>query len=162
MWNEKLAECARAYANGALTTVEPSGYPVSVRCNTDVDSSRQVITFPTPPSMAATWQGKACLLFHRHNEVLENFHELVIKGELDNEGGVLTLHPADFLTGTGRQDSDRMPHAAAPLPLIQFMMLGRRKAREYLAKRGQPWPPIQFDPLVRAAQEVSEKEQVGA
>ena len=42
-----------------------------------------------------------------------------------------------------------MPHAGDPLQLIQFMLLGRRKAREYLAKRGAPWEPIRFDLLLQ-------------
>jgi hypothetical protein len=33
------------------------------------------------------------------------------------------------------------------------MLLGRRKAREYIARRGRPWPPIVFDDLLRALKE---------
>ncbi len=156
MWNKQLVKCARAYSSGVLTVVEPSGYPTSVRCTVQFDDMREVITFLSLPPIALGWRGKACLMFHRHNEVLEDFHELVIKGELAAEGDTLTLEPGEFVTGTGRQDTDRMPHAAAPLHLIQFMLLGRRKAREYLAKRGKPWPPVPFEQLVRAAQEVED------
>ena len=53
--------------------------------------------------------------------------------------GSLTFQPGEFLTGSGRQDSDRMPVAGTPADIMRFMMLGRRKAREYLAKRGSPW-----------------------
>lgn len=154
MWSKILAKCGRAYDGGTLTVVEPSGYPFSVRCKPVFDDTTETIRFAESPALAAGWRGKACLLLHRHNLVLEDFHELSIKGELVAEDGGLVLRPSEFLTGTGRRDSDLMPHAGDPLHLIQFMRLGRRKAREYLAKRGAPWPPIPFKELVRAAKEV--------
>ena len=42
-----------------------------------------------------------------------------------------------------------MPHAGAPLDLIRFMLLGRRKARAYLAKRGKAWPRVDFAVMLR-------------
>jgi hypothetical protein len=154
MWNKQLAARARAYSSGTLTIVESSGYPLSVRCTAQLDDAREIITFPQVPPLAAGWRGKACLLFHRHNDLLEDFYELVIKGELTEVGSTLIMQPTEFVTGTGRQDTDRMPHAGAPLHLIQFMLLGQRNARKYLAKRGTPWPPIHFTDLVQAAKEV--------
>jgi len=58
----------------------------------------------------------------------------------------------EFVTANGRTDSDEMPHAGAPLHMFQFLLLVRRKARDYMAKRGAPWPPIPFDEI---AQKVS-------
>ena len=46
-----------------------------------------------------------------------------------------------------------MPHANAPLHMLQFYRLGRRKAKAYLAKRGAPWPPIPFDQIARAVEQ---------
>ena len=63
----------------------------------------------------------------------------LIKGELLEETGTLILRPDNFLTGSGRQDTDRMRYAGSPLDILRYMMLGRRKARQYLAKRGKPW-----------------------
>jgi hypothetical protein len=154
MWNKRLALCVRHYTSGTLTIIEPSGYPLSVRCSAQLDDTRELITFPDAPPMAMGWRGHACLLFHRHNDVLEDFYELSIRGELIEVAGILTLQPTEFVTGTGRQDTDRMPHAGAPLQLIQFMLLGQRNARKYLAKHTTPWPPIPFDDLVQAAKEV--------
>ncbi len=154
MWNEKLAECGKVYSSAVLTVVEESDYPVSVRCKPAFNAARKEITFEELSPLAEGWRGSACLLLHRHNDVLEDFYELVIRGELSDEGAVLIFRPTDFVTGSGRQDTDRMPHAGAPLHLIQFMMLGRRKAREYIAKRGKPWPPINFDILTQATQDV--------
>src|SRR4051794_39369420 len=141
MWNEKLVECARAHEFGTLTIVDASGYPSSVRCTARFDGVSELIAFPSLGPEPRTWRGSACLLFHSHNEQLEDFHEMVIKGDLLEEDGQLVMRPTGFLTGTGRLDSDAMPHAKDPIHLVKFMLLGRRKAREYLAKRGRPWPP---------------------
>lgn len=159
MWNSVLAARARAYDSAVLTVVESSGYPFSVRCRARFDDSTETIAILEAPRVAASWRGSASLMLHRHNSVLEDFHELSIKGELQESGGTLILKPSEFLTGTGRPDTDEMPHAGKPLDLLRFMRLGRRKAREYLAKRGQPWPPIQFKELVRAAKDLDAKSE---
>jgi hypothetical protein len=155
MWNRQLAEKARIYSSGVLTVVGPSGYPVSVRCAAQLDDAREVIIIPSPPiatdwpELGAAQEPRVCLLFHRHSERLEEQYELMIKGELSKEDGALVLRHCEFVTGSGSQTNDRMPHAGAPRELIQFMMLGRRKAREYIAKRGEPWPPRPFKKMVR-------------
>jgi hypothetical protein len=149
MWNKQLIACARVYPDGVLTVVEDSGYPLSVRCNVQFDNARELILLPAPPQDIVGRQGLACLLFHRHNADLGGQHELLIKGELREEAGILTLRPGDFLTGSGRQDTDRMPYAGSPLDMIRYMVLGRRKARAYLAKRGKPWTPRPWGKMLR-------------
>ncbi len=153
MWNKTLAARARAYPSGVLTLVDGAGYPLSVRCTVQFDDARELVTFTTPPPLISGRQGLANLLFHRHNAVLEEQYELMIKGELLDEGGSPVFRPTDFLTGTGSATDDQMPHATNPVQLVQFMLLGRRKAREYITKRGKPWPPIAFDDLVQALKE---------
>lgn len=153
MWNSQLIALARAYSSAILTIVEPSGYPLSARCTVTFDEMREVIGFTLVPALARDWQGKACLLFHRHNERLEGQHELQIRGELINAAGELVFHPSAFATGTGSTTKDAMPHAGAPLDLIRFMLLGQRKARAYLRKRGIAWPAIDFEALIRAIDE---------
>ncbi len=149
MWNKSLIACARTYPSGVLTVVEDSGYPYSVRCVVEFDDAHELILFPTPPTAIVGRQGLACLLFHRHDANLGGQHELLIKGELYEEADVLILRPGDFLTGSGRQDTDRMPVAGSALDIFRFMMLGRRKAREYLAKRGKPWSPRPWGKMLR-------------
>ena len=149
MWNKRLIACARTYPSAVLTIVEDSGYPLSVRCVVEFDDARELILFPALPSDVLGRRGAACLLFHRHNADMGGQRELLIKGELHEEAGVLLLRPSDFLTGSGRQDNDRMPYAGSPLDIIRYMMLGRRKAREYLAKRGKPWSPRPWGKMLR-------------
>jgi len=149
MWNERLAKRASNYSTGVLSIVDADGYPMSVRCTANLDASRQVFTFPTPPALAANWRGKACLLFHQFNERLEGLKQMVILGELVSENGLLTLHVSKFVTANGRPNTDQMPHASSPLHMLQFFLLGRRKSRAYLARRGTPWPPIPYDEIER-------------
>src|SRR5438128_2673263 len=152
MWDMNLAALARDYATGVLSSVEPSGYPISVRVTPRLDDAREVATFVDPPPVAKAWRGKACLLFHKHNERLEDLRQMAVKGELVEEDGALVLKVTDFVTANGRPDTDLMPHAGAPVHMFQFWLLGRRKSKEYIAKRGAPWPPIPFDYIT---QEVS-------
>jgi len=152
MWDKKLADLASKYPTGILTVVEPSGYPISVRCTTSFDEPNETIHLPEPPAIATGWRGKACILFHHHDERLEGLRQLVIKGELVDDSGKPALRVTEFVTANGRTDSDEMPHAGAPLHMFQFLLLVRRKASDYMAKRGGPWPPIPFDEI---AQKVS-------
>src|SRR5262245_9970891 len=153
MWNRQLIALARAYSSAVLTIVESSGYPLSVRCQATFDETGEAIGFAPLPSLARGWRGKACLLFHRHNERLENQHELLIRGELIEVAGNLVFDPIAFVTGTGSTTKDMMPHAGAPLDLLKFMLLRQRKTRSYLRKRGTAWPAIDFDTLLRTIDE---------
>ena len=154
MWNKALAAAARQYADGTLSVAGDSTYPVSVRCTVEVDDALETIVIKTPPALAASWRGAACLLFHRHDAQLENQYQLLIRGDLTAAGSALVLRPTAFVTANGRQDGDRMPHAGAPLQLLRFMLLGQRQARAYLRRRGRPWPKIDFTPMLRALDEL--------
>jgi len=145
MWDKDLITLVSNYMTGVLSWVEPSGYPISVRVTPRLDEAREVVTFVDPPPIAMGWRGKACLLFHSHNERLEELRQMALKGELVEEEGALTFKVTEFVTANGRSDTDLMPHAGRPVHMFQFWMLGRRKSKEYLAKRGEPWPPIPFD-----------------
>jgi hypothetical protein len=153
MWNERLAKLATKYPTGILSVADIQGYPASVRLAARLDIKRRVVTFPAPPAYAQGWRGKACLLFHRHNSRLEGLHQMVLKGELVEEGGAVVLSVTDFVTANGRTNTDEMPHASHPVHMLQFFLLGRRKAREYERKRGAPWPPIDYAEIERILRE---------
>jgi hypothetical protein len=153
MWNKQLAKLATKYPTGVLSLVDVGGYPASVRLAARLDAKRRVVTFPILPDHAQGWRGKACLLFHRHNNRLEGLHQMVLKGELVEEDGVVTLRVTDFVTANGQTNTDEMPHAERPIQLLQFLLLGRRKAREYERKRGEPWPPIDYAEIERLLRE---------
>ncbi|HET8841573.1 MAG TPA: hypothetical protein VFN35_08905 [Ktedonobacteraceae bacterium] len=149
MWNKRLAARTQSYSSGVLSIVDANGYPLSVRCTVCLNETGHVFTFPTPPPQALSWRGKACLLFHQHNERLEGLRQLVILGELVCEEGLLTFLASKFVTSNGRQDTDQMPHAASPLHLLRFLWLGWRSARTYLARRRGPWPAIPYEEFER-------------
>ena len=154
MWADRLAAVIGDYQSAVLSWVEPSGYPVSVRTPVRLEEGTHTITFPDLPPAAAEGRGKACLLFHMHDERLEGLRQMVLKGELvETDGGAVVFEATEFVTANGRPDTDRMPHASAPLQMLQFYRLGRRKANAYLAKRGEPWPPIPFEEIGRAVAE---------
>jgi hypothetical protein len=155
MWNERLAQLATKYPTGVLTVADVGGYPASVRLAARLDGKRRVVTFPALPAYAQTWRGKACLLFHRHNSRLEGLRQMVLKGELMEEDGAVTLQVTDFVTANGQTNTDEMPHAGHPIQLLQFLLLGRRKAHEYERKRGAPWPPIDYVEVERLLREDS-------
>ena len=150
MWNKALAARAADYATAVLSTVDATGYPISVRCAPQLDAAGEIIRLGPLPPLLAGQTGKACLLFHRHDERLEGLRQLLIKGALSAQDGAAVLRPSEFVTANGRPDTDVMPHAGRPLHMLQFLLLGRRKAREYLAKRGAPWPPIPYDEFLPA------------
>jgi hypothetical protein len=153
MWNERLAKLATKYPTGVLSVAAVHGSPASVRLVARLDAERRVVTFPALPPYAQGWRGLACLLFHRHNVRLEGLRQMVLKGELVEEGGAVVLRVTDFVTANGRTDTDELPHAGHPIHLLQFLLLGRRKARDYERKRGAPWPPIDYAEVERLLRE---------
>ena len=153
MWDRRLAQRARSYPTGVLSWVEPSGYPVSVRVAVELDEPRDRVLFRALPPVARGRTGLACLLFHVHDDRLEGLRQMVLKGELVADGGSVVLKVTEFVTANGRSGTDEMPHAGAPLHMLAFYRLGRRKANEYLAKRAEPWPPIPFEEIGRAVAE---------
>ena len=153
MWNKQLARLATKYPTGVLSVTDVGGYPASVRLAARLDTKQRIVTFPALPAYAQGWRGKACLLFHRHNSRLEGLRQMVLKGELVEEDGAVALRVTDFVTANGQTNTDEMPHAARPIHMLQFLLLGRRKAKEYERKRGAPWPPIDYAEIERILRE---------
>jgi len=149
--SESLLGRLGGYPAGAvLSHLEDDGYPASIRVGARwVPGTRDVLLDRVPP-YAASWRGTATLLFHRHDERLEGLAQLVLKGAIEERDGVATFVVADIVTANGRSDTDEMPHAGAPLHMLQFYRVGRAAANTYLRKRGTPWPPIPYDEIARA------------
>jgi hypothetical protein len=143
------------YPTVVLSWVQPDGYPASVRCRVRRVASSGRVEFERLPGMASGRRGPACLLLHMHDEHLEGLRQMVLKGVLEDgtgSTGAPVFIVSAVVTANGRPDADRMPHAGAPLHMLQFYRLGRRQAQAYLRKRGTPWPPIPFDDIARAVQ----------
>jgi hypothetical protein len=145
-----VARIDRYPGGGVLSHLDADGYPASVRCPArPVPGTRDVAL--EPPAFAVAWRGAATLLFHRHDERLEGLAQLVLRGTIEERGDDgIVLAVADVITANGRDDTDEMPHAGAPLHMLAFFRVGRGKAKAYLAKRVAPWPPIPYDEIARA------------
>jgi hypothetical protein len=156
--DERLLALVGDYPTAVLSWVRPDGYPVSVRCRVSRLAGSEPIEFESLPGIASAWRGRACLLFHMHDEHLEGLRQMVVKGELEDgpaagsgpSPGAPQFVVSAVVTANGRSDTDRMPHAGAPLHMLQFLRLGRRQAQAYLRKRGEPWPTIPYDDIGRA------------
>ena len=154
MKGEGLLALVSDYPTAVLSWVQPDGYPASVRCRVRRLASSGRFEFTSLPGFASAWCGSACLLFHMHDERLEGLRQMVVKGTIVEGAAALGIEftVGDIVTANGRPDTDRMPHAGAPLHMLRFYRLGRRQARAYLRKRGAPWPPIPYDEIGRAVQ----------
>jgi hypothetical protein len=151
MWNERLAILAASYPTAILSRVDPAtGYPESVRLAVRLDAAREMAFLVDPPDRVRAWSGQACLLFHEFNQRLEGLRQLVVLGELVAVDDQLGMKVTKFVTAYNRRNSDRLPHASSPLHMLQFLWIGRRNARRYLAKRGAPWPQVPYDEIARA------------
>lgn len=151
MAREKLLERIDGYPGGAvLSLTGEEGYPVSVRCRTRRLAGTRDVGLDLP-GYAAEWRGPSTLLFHRHDERLEGLAQMVLRGAIEERpGGQIVFVVADIITANGRDDTDEMPHAGAPVHMLQFFRVGRGKAKAYLAKRAAPWPPIPYDAIADA------------
>ncbi len=140
------------YPTAVLSWVEPDGYPASARCRVRRLGDTDRLELETVPGTATGRRGPACLLFHMHDPHLEGLRQMLARGTLVDGPGPAGSEFAvtDVVTANGRPDTDRMPHAGAPLHMLQFFRVGSRQAREYLRKRGEPWPPIPYDDIARA------------
>ncbi len=159
MWNNELSRLIATYSSGVLSSVEKDGYPVSLRCQVHVQAEHHRIVICNPPMLAKAWRGPANLLFHEHDDRLDELRQLAVLGVLVEEGEVLYLVVETFLTANGRNDSDQMPHASSPLHMFKFFLIGWRNARRYLAKRKEPWPPIPYDEIMRLIAQENESER---
>jgi hypothetical protein len=151
MDGERLLPLVSEYRSAVLSWVGPDGFPASARCHATWSADQpERLGLDTVPPWATGVTGLACVLFHQHDDHLEGLRQMLVKGELAGDG---TFRVLGVVTANGRQDTDQMPHAGAPLHMLAFLRLGRRVSKEYLRKRGKPWPPIPFDEIGRRVAE---------
>ena len=151
MDGDRLLPLIAEYRSAVLSWVGPDGYPASARCHVTWSAEQhERIQLEGVPPPAAGVTGLACLLFHQHDEHLEGLRQMVVKGELTGDGAFIA---SGVVTANGRPDTDRMPHAGAPLHMLAFLRVGRRASGAYLRKRREPWPPIPFEEIGRLVTE---------
>jgi hypothetical protein len=138
MWGEVLRQVTR-YPSAVLTGRDAEGYPYSVRCRPRPDLAARVLRITLPPATPIQ-PGPAGLLCHRHDEALWNLQSIVIRGTLTPEETDWRFEPRALIPGMDQR---------SPRALLRFLIDSRRRAKDYLARRGLPRPAIPWDDINR-------------
>lgn len=126
----------QSFTSAVLSTTDGDGFPLSVRCYPRLDRGRQVLLLPDAPVIAAE-PGPACLLYHRHDERLASLKSLVVVGQLEHDTNGWILRPVRVVPGVGLSLAG----------YLRFLIDGRRRTKQYLAKRDLPRPQIPWAEL---------------
>lgn len=133
MWNE-IGKYLPRFASAVLTGVDADGYPVSVRCQPQLDAAAQVVRLRAPADLGIQ-PGPAALLCHSHDERLWSLKGFAVRGTLELDGDDWILRPARFVPGVGLGS------------LLSVMLGARRRTRQYLKQRSLPRPSVPWDRL---------------
>ncbi|MCM4081130.1 pyridoxamine 5'-phosphate oxidase family protein [Paractinoplanes hotanensis] len=129
-----------AYPTAVLAACDASGAPTLMRTTvTSTANGYQVAAPARFPDMT----GPGSLLVHRHDDRLDNIHNAVVVGSLDDEG---LLRPSRLIEPAGRL-------GGGPADLLRTMRNLRGTTNRYLDRRGLtrpaiPWPAYR---MIRAA-----------
>jgi hypothetical protein len=129
VWDDLVKKLSR-YPTAVVTIMDADGYPFSIRCVPEPDSTRQVLRVALPDYMAAQ-AGPAGLLCHFHDDELWNQTNFIVRGTLEPDGHNWIFTPVRVIEGAG-----------AGMSLTRQLRNGRRTARRYLKKRGLNPPTI--------------------
>ena len=134
MWTEIVNEMAD-FSTAVLTSVDASGYPLSIRCKPNQDSVAQVLRLQIPEYIQFQ-PGPAGLLYHKHDESLWNLKSFMLRGLLEQDAQGWFFRPLTYTPGPG----------IGGLPaMMKFLLNGRRSTKQFLEKRHLPRPVIDWD-----------------
>lgn len=128
------------FASAVLTTVDPDGYPSSVRVKPALTAEASVLDIGSLPASAA--EGRAWLLWHKHDESLWGLQNLGTAGWLSAAGGRGRFEAARFTAGLGA------------LSEFQSLASCRRHANAYLQKRNMARPAVAWEEIAVLWKEV--------
>jgi hypothetical protein len=131
MWDD-LVRHAPTFQSAVLTGLDGDGYPVSLRCQPQIDAPARLLRVVLS-AHTLLHPGPASLLCHRHDEHLWNQKSFLVRGVLSHDGAAWTFRPRHFVPGIG---------IGGPLALIRFVIDSRRRTRQYLRTRGLARPTI--------------------
>jgi hypothetical protein len=135
------------FPSAVLTGVDDTGYPFSARCRPEPDGPTQTLRLQLPASIPLR-AGPAGLLCHRHDAQLWNLKSFWVRGSLGANPGGWTFHPQKFVPGAG---------IGGPMGVVRFIRDGRRRARQYLKKRGLARPEIPWDRIHAVWQDIERR-----
>ncbi|MGD2157773.1 MAG: hypothetical protein PVG14_08285 [Anaerolineales bacterium] len=134
MW-KKIEKYAPLFASAVLTGVDEQGYPFGLRCQPKLDLERRLLRVKANNTIRLQ-DGPACLLFHSHDERLWNQKSFVLSGELEASREGWDFRPVRFIPGMG---------LSGIRSYWSFITKGRRRAKNYLVKRGLPRPKVDWE-----------------
>ena len=129
-----LSRRLEAYSSSVVTFIDDDGYPSSFRCVPVIGVEGKLSL--AKPRMLRVKPGPAGLLCHFHDEGLWNQRSFVAKGELRVSDEEIIFTPTSLVEGLAK--GRRM---------IALLSTGRRRARQYLQRRGLPRPEIPWGEL---------------
>lgn len=144
MPHPKLEETLRSFQHAVLTGIDEQGYPISVRCQPQVDEAGSVLRVHLPADIQMM-PGPAGLLCHSHDEKLWNLKSVALQGILEHQEEGSLFHVQRFVPG--------MNMAGAPGPLTTLLR-ARRMMKQILRKRGLSPPPIPWNQMKQLADPV--------
>lgn len=131
MWAE-FSKFLPTFKSAVITGIADNGYPVSTRCQPQIDASDQTLKL-TLPAGVSIQAGPVSLLVHSHDENLWNQRSYMVRGRLQRTDDSWVLQPEKYTPGMG---------VHGVLGLINFVRGARRNAANYLKKRNLPRPTI--------------------
>lgn len=148
---DEVVQITASYPNGVLSVIDETGYPLSVRCQPRADAQEQGL-YITLPDRLPIQAGAASLLFHSHDELLDQLKSVTVQGALVRQGGEWLFKPERIIPGMGRSGFFAV--------LQDTLLTPRRNAKRYLEKRGLPRPRIPWDKLRKLVDGIGNKSAV--
>lgn len=138
MWPDILKYLPE-FPSAVLTAFDSDGRPFSLRCQPLPDLDFRVLRIDIP-SRSNIQKGKACMLFHKHDENLWNLKSFVVQGSIYRDESGWLLQPERFIPGMG---------IGGVKSYLSFVINGRRNTARYLKKRGLKRPKVDWDELAQ-------------
>ena len=136
MWTEIIKHMPE-FHSAVLTAIDAAGSPFSLRCHPRPDPAIQALRFDIWPGLKLQ-TGKACLLFHKHDERLWNLKSFVVRGSIIQDESGWLLQPERFIPGIG---------IGGIRNYLSFVVNGRKHTTRYLKRRGLKRPKIAWNEL---------------
>jgi hypothetical protein len=142
LWSEKWSVMANRYASAILTIKDPEGFPFSYRCRPRFDSANRAIIieqFSALPTFIAALpvDTEATILYHRYGESMKQttMAQFQLRGTLQLNGSEVVFTPQEFIPGFNSKKFDQPTGLEKLTANIEFIVMGKRKTKQYLKKR---------------------------
>lgn len=133
MWTDIIKHLPN-FDSAVLSGVDANNYPFSLRCVPQPDPTRQLLAIQIP-AYAPIRPGPASLLYHFHDEKLQNLKSFEVTGALEQEPDGWVFRPGRFIPGMG---------LGGAWGMLKFIRNSSRATNRYLAQRGLARPKVDW------------------